>query len=234
MKSSKEFNIKKKKLHKHMGISWRARCTGRTSFLRPPFIIIIILYFLFLFQSIDQYMEASERKKNERLKSVRQALQQLLEERRQKGKHGDDDEEEDDLFLSKLLLQVPRQIDSLGFHFRMDQINNLLRQLEISERDAIAEEMRAVRRQNLVTHRLLSALIVMSAVWQLKEVSLLLMAREKLRHPLKAIVDAVKGLVQRRGRRRLQKQIETNGLPPIPVPDLARVDLPPLALDCRR
>ncbi|XP_042466599.1 uncharacterized protein LOC122049253 [Zingiber officinale] len=103
------------------------------------------------------------------------------------------------------------------------------------ERDAIAEEIRGVRKQNLVTHRLLSALIVVTLVWQLNEVSLLLMAREKLRNPLKAIGDAVKGLVRGCGRRRLQKQqIETNGLPPIPVPDQTRVDLPPLDLDGRR
>ncbi|KAG6528432.1 uncharacterized protein LOC122039817 [Zingiber officinale] len=155
-------------------------------------------------------MEVSERKKkNERLELVHQALRQLLEERRQKGKHGD---EEDDLLLSKLLLQ-----------------------LEMLERDAIAEEIRGVRKQNLVTHRLLSALIVVTLVWQLNEVSLLLMARQKLRNPLKAIGDAVKGLVRGCGGRRLQKQqIETNGLPPVPVPDLTRVDLPPLDLDGRR
>lgn len=49
--------------------------------------------------------------------------------------------------------------------------------------EEVLRELKNVKRQNRITHWLLSAMILITAFWQLSEVSVLLFMKQKLRHP---------------------------------------------------
>eukprot|EP00268_Persea_americana_P034067 TRINITY_DN336_c0_g1_i7.p1 TRINITY_DN336_c0_g1~~TRINITY_DN336_c0_g1_i7.p1 ORF type:complete len:113 (-),score=25.29 TRINITY_DN336_c0_g1_i7:719-1057(-) len=59
--------------------------------------------------------------------------------------------------------------------------------------EEIVKELRVIRKQNTVTHWLLSVLIVVTAVWQMSEVSLLLYLKDSVKHPFKAIGGLITG-----------------------------------------
>ncbi|KAK8937269.1 hypothetical protein KSP39_PZI012306 [Platanthera zijinensis] len=126
-------------------------------------------------------------------------------------------------------------------------LSRILSQPESSERDApttcstkchcgapegghgeIERELRAVKRQNAITHCLLSVLIIVTAAWQISEVSLLLSAKEKLCNPLKAVGDLIRNSVLGRGKKFV---MEGPPLPPIEVPQVPFINpLPPSLL----
>lgn len=54
------------------------------------------------------------------------------------------------------------------------------------DRDEIANELRKLKRQNLITHCLLSVMIVLTVVWQLSEVKLILYLKDGLSHPFRS------------------------------------------------
>lgn len=98
---------------------------------------------------------------------------------------------------------------------------------EVGMDEEIARELSKVKKQNLITHCLLSVMLVITAVWQFNEVSLLLAVRDKLSHPLRTVGDVVKRCLKGNGKR---PQIEALPLPPIAVPELSNADLLPLTL----
>lgn len=63
--------------------------------------------------------------------------------------------------------------------------------------EEIVKELRVIRKQNTVTHWLLSVLIVVTAVWQMSEVSLLLYLKDSVKHPFKAIGGLITGSLGR-------------------------------------
>lgn len=63
--------------------------------------------------------------------------------------------------------------------------------------EEIVKELRVIRKQNTVTHWLLSVLIVTTAVWQMSEVSLLLYLKDRVKHPFKAIGGLITGSLGR-------------------------------------
>ncbi|CAL9136778.1 unnamed protein product [Musa textilis] len=152
--------------------------------------------------------------KNEKLEVVHQ----LLEERRRRRK----EEEEEDLLLSKLLFQL-EPLEKDGVATEEPEESAIKEEPEFSEpvsqncekreggMDEIARELRKVKKQNLVTHCLLSVMLVITAVWQFNEVSLLLAVRDKLSHPLRTVGDVVKRCLKGNGKRPL---IEALPLPP--------------------
>lgn len=93
--------------------------------------------------------------------------------------------------------------------------------------DEVVRELRRVKRQNFVTHCLLSAMIIITAYWQFNEVSLLLTVKEKFSHPLKAVGDMIKGSFKDQFSK---PQIEAH-LPPIGAPEIPHVDLPSITLN---
>ncbi|XP_030542120.1 uncharacterized protein LOC115749436 [Rhodamnia argentea] len=102
--------------------------------------------------------------------------------------------------------------------------------------EEIVRELRKVKRQNTVTHWLLSAMIVLTLAWQLSEVSLILKVREGLSHPFRSIgstiTDFFKGPAVK-GRDDMDKdadrrQSETIGIPPLQMPEVPHFDVPDL------
>ncbi|KAL6011617.1 hypothetical protein ACLOJK_002065 [Asimina triloba] len=59
--------------------------------------------------------------------------------------------------------------------------------------EEIVKELRIVRRQNKVTHWLLAVLIMVTAAWQLSEVSILMMMKSTLENPFKAVWNLLRG-----------------------------------------
>jgi len=92
----------------------------------------------------------------------------------------------------------------------------------------VAKDLNKIKRQNMITHLLLGTVIVLTAVWQVNEVSFLLWVQKKLSNPFKSLGDMVKGsLIKLRERRPV---LESSPLPLAGVPDVSRADLPTLVI----
>ncbi|OEL13933.1 hypothetical protein BAE44_0025048 [Dichanthelium oligosanthes] len=91
----------------------------------------------------------------------------------------------------------------------------------------IAKDLNKIKRQNTITHLLLGTVIVLTAVWQVNEVSFLLWVQSKLSNPFKSLGDMIKGSLKLKGRKPV---IESSPLPPVGVPDVSRADLPSLVI----
>ncbi|KAK1270444.1 hypothetical protein QJS04_geneDACA012588 [Acorus gramineus] len=95
-------------------------------------------------------------------------------------------------------------------------------------------ELKAVKRQNLITHCLLSVVIVVTVVWQLSEVSFLLSMKDKVSHPIRSIWNVMEGALKGGGKIQDPNKpnnhtlIEASPLLPLSVPELPHVDLPAL------
>ncbi|KAG0458377.1 hypothetical protein HPP92_023534 [Vanilla planifolia] len=144
-----------------------------------------------------------------------------------KENHGEDCQLEESRKLSKLLTQL----ESLEKAMRSDcstKCSCRARSHGAKETniEGITKELRSVKKQNRITHCLLAVMIVVTAAWQMSEVSLLLAAKDKLCHPLRAVGYAFKNAIKRR-----MKKLELEGasLTPIGVPPVTGMDLPSLA-----
>lgn len=67
------------------------------------------------------------------------------------------------------------------------------RQLEESIEE-IAKDMDKVKKQNKVTHILLSALIILTLTWQLSEYSMIFMLKDRISHPVRSITGMLNGM----------------------------------------
>lgn len=107
--------------------------------------------------------------------------------------------------------------------------------------EEIIQELKQVKRQNFITHCLLSAMIVITVAWQLSEVSLILTLKEGLSNPLKFFGGMITGVlkgprvtgqeVEKLASAAKQKPILAVSSLPIPslrIPVLPRVELPEL------
>lgn len=92
----------------------------------------------------------------------------------------------------------------------------------------IAKDLSKIKRQNTITHLLLGAVIVLTAVWQVNEASFLLWVQRKLSNPFKSLGDMIKASLKLKGRK--PAVIESSPLPPVGVPDVGRADLPMLVI----
>lgn len=104
--------------------------------------------------------------------------------------------------------------------------------IDDSEREEIVRELRKVKRQNFVTHCLLSVMIVLTFAWQLSEVSLILKVKDGLSHPFRSFGGMLAGMLKK-GRGPIaiandqngQLQLEATPLPPLKIPELPNLDL---------
>ncbi|GAB2280647.1 hypothetical protein Dimus_015274 [Dionaea muscipula] len=61
--------------------------------------------------------------------------------------------------------------------------------------EEVLKELKKVQRQNTITHRLLSTLIVLTLAWQLSEVSLLLKLKDGLSHPFRSLGSMITWMI---------------------------------------
>ncbi|XP_065876330.1 uncharacterized protein [Euphorbia lathyris] len=113
---------------------------------------------------------------------IDQVIRKLVVEKR-------NEDENDQLLLSKLLSE-----------FELSKSEELVDQKEVNSStivekgsknetqinaEDIMKELKEVKKQNAVTHWLLSAMIVLTLAWQVSEVSLLLHLKNGISHPLR-------------------------------------------------
>lgn len=98
-----------------------------------------------------------------------------------------------------------------------------------AEADEIAKEIKKVKRQNFITHCLLTAMIILTVTWQLSEVSLLLTLKDRVSHPFRSVGSAVAGMFKKptqngeeteKESSSTPQQNETHSLPQLKMPGL--------------
>lgn len=94
--------------------------------------------------------------------------------------------------------------------------------------EEIARELKKVKRQNVVTHWLLSAMIVLTLAWQLSEVSLILKVRDGLSHPFRSIGSVVTDFFKGPAEKDKEADRRQMGIPPLQMPEFPHVDVPDL------
>ncbi|KAK7311979.1 hypothetical protein RJT34_10491 [Clitoria ternatea] len=104
-----------------------------------------------------------------------------------------------------------------------------------SENEEIMKELKKVKRQNFVTHCLLSVMIALTLTWQLSEVSLLLKVKDGVSHPFRSFGNMLKGMVKIPDGNANQDDnkenpIESSSLPSLKIPDMPHVDVPHFSL----
>lgn len=60
--------------------------------------------------------------------------------------------------------------------------------------EEIAKDIKKVKKQNTITHILLSALIILTLTWQLSEYSMIYMMKDRLSHPIRSIGGMFSGI----------------------------------------
>ena len=104
----------------------------------------------------------------------------------------------------------------------------------IEREDEIVKELRNVKRQNTVTHWLLSGVIVLMLLWQISEVSLVLKIKG-VKDGLTSHFRGVGDFFNKAFKRRLGDGVA--GVlhpPPIEIPDLPQLEIPALGLNGHR
>ncbi|XP_068667162.1 uncharacterized protein [Aristolochia californica] len=145
--------------------------------------------------------------KDENFQLIHRVIEEIIEEKR----NATTGVEEDRLLLSGLLFQLEslKEEESDGQPEHLADPNEIISKVnaEVSGQEAskhqektdktsteeIVRELREVKRQNRITHWLLSVMIVITAVWQLSEVSLILSVKNKVSNPLKTVGSMVTG-----------------------------------------
>ncbi|KAF5726657.1 hypothetical protein HS088_TW22G00338 [Tripterygium wilfordii] len=195
---------------------------------------------------------------NQKLELINQTIQKLIEEdERAKVPVGlvvdDDDDVVDDQFLvSKLLSQMelvreegdvnaseastePEVTETSG------EEEGATGSKEISTEE-IVKELRTVRRQNTITHILLSVLIALTVTWQVSEVSLILKIKNGLSHPFRSFGGVLAGILQpsaltnavdaeKQPTSKHNNHDEGSSFSPLKMPELPHMDLPGLGFE---
>ncbi|KAG2269650.1 hypothetical protein Bca4012_062671 [Brassica carinata] len=146
---------------------------------------------------------------SEDVEVLSRAIEKLLDEKRKREASGDSfiEDEDDHLLLARLMskLESPNPIQKTLVTAKEEEEESLpdsspsngkqedKRRLEESI-EKIAKDIKEVKRQNKVTHVLLSALIILTLTWQLSEYSMIYMMKERLSHPIRSIGGMFSGM----------------------------------------
>ncbi|KAF3323636.1 hypothetical protein FCM35_KLT12367 [Carex littledalei] len=172
---------------------------------------------------------STERRKME---MVRDTLQQFMEERKLNSANGNKESEmEEDLLLSRLFskldsVETTSELNDSALAIPVnkhekcsDPTSSENKKEEVTDLKEIAKDLKIIKRQNRITHNLLSALLVVTMIWQFGEVSVILAVREKITNPVRSIGDMIKNALTWKGKRSL---IESPAYPPptgVPEPN---------------
>ncbi|XP_054807416.1 uncharacterized protein LOC129309747 [Prosopis cineraria] len=187
---------------------------------------------------------------NQKLELISLAIQNLTEEKRNQCLDAQDDDAEYQLALSRLLSELEmlkgegalEQSEASGptelVPSATEEIENKNVKLgEVDEtcsgNDEIVKELKKLKRQNFITHCLLSVMIVLTVTWQISEVSLVLKVKDGLNHPFRAFGSLFTGMFRApdmngQGADDKEDQSESPVLPSLKIPDMPQVDIPNL------
>ncbi|KAE8654438.1 hypothetical protein F3Y22_tig00117048pilonHSYRG00257 [Hibiscus syriacus] len=173
---------------------------------------------------------------NQDMETMKEAIHRLIEEKRIKDTSSDVNLSQDD--EQQLLSRLLSQLESLkeGSSTSLDKpITKTGNEEENGEKRAeeedIVKELKAVRRQNTITHCLLSALIVVTLIWEFSEVSMFLKLQNGLNHPFKSFGNWFAGMLSSRGvtdGSGTDSNDDDPMLPSVRMPELPHVEFPPM------
>ncbi|KAH7515472.1 uncharacterized protein LOC107428308 [Ziziphus jujuba] len=185
--------------------------------------------------------------KNQNLELINAAIQKLIQERKNREVSGESFIEEDDddqLFLSRLLYQLESlkrdgKLEQNESSNKVGEVNCRVDEsksekgdgnIEVVDTDEIVKELKKVKKQNSITHWLLSAMIVLTLVWQISEVSLILKLKDGVSHPFRSLGGMLIGMFKSSttNGHDSENQNESHSLPPIKVPDFPHMEFPDL------
>ncbi|XP_023526027.1 uncharacterized protein LOC111789626 [Cucurbita pepo subsp. pepo] len=145
----------------------------------------------------------------EEMELISLAIRRLMEENTNRTashrSYGGDDLQ----FLSRLLSQVESTREQ-GRRKHSQQDDKII-QKNVTEKE-IVKEIKEVKRQNFITHCLVSATVVLTVAWQVSEVSFILKLRDGLSNPFKNLARILK----RNTTSAIQHKIEATELPALP------------------
>lgn len=112
-------------------------------------------------------------------------------------------------------------------------------------REDIIKELRRVKRQNFITHCLLSVMIVLTVAWQVSEVSLILKVKGKVKdgmsHPFRIFGSMITGMLkgsngngkegERQSSSTKQNIVVPSAYPGLKIPELPQMELSFLDFD---
>ncbi|MFS8001435.1 hypothetical protein Hanom_Chr13g01190361 [Helianthus anomalus] len=162
--------------------------------------------------------------KSQKVEVIKQAIKQVMEE------GGTDD----DRLLSKLMSQLDSEPEpnSTLSNSRSDE----------DEEEKILKELKKVRRQNVVTHCLLSVMILLTVTWQISEVSIILKLKNGVAHPFWSIGSILLSMIKPRRPQHdkdndtliteASNLIESTPVHDLKLPKLPHLELPKIDLGC--
>ncbi|XP_016196957.1 uncharacterized protein LOC107638277 isoform X1 [Arachis ipaensis] len=191
-----------------------------------------------------------------RLEVIDNAIQKLIKENKNKGIYIDQDpESEYQLALTNLLSAASQQLEVL-------QRDDPLAQSEASspsgseastimktenknadssckgstETNEIVKELRKIKRQNFVTHCLLSVMIVLTVAWQLSEVSIIMKVKDGINHPFRSFGSMIKAMVKVNAQEDDNNNKEhddesSSSLASLKLPEMPRMDVTNLGIN---
>ncbi|KAK2636811.1 hypothetical protein Ddye_031603 [Dipteronia dyeriana] len=176
-------------------------------------------------------------KSNEKVELINQTLQKLIQEKQKKKASSHDDQ----LLLSTLLSQLEslkeeeeEEVGEQSSECETTQVEETEREDadeiyggggdEIVGAEEIVNEIKKVKKQNLITHCLLSVMIVLTVAWQFSEAALIFKVKDGLSHPFRSVGGMLTGIFkppQNNGddsekQQQLHHHIETLKLPELP------------------
>ncbi|CAH1417323.1 unnamed protein product [Lactuca virosa] len=176
---------------------------------------------------------------------IKQAIKEVMEEIRDGANSSSNDggEVEDDnhhRLLSKLMSQLEKleaEQEFVDDEKTKTKINKSRseEEEEEDEEEKIVKELKKMKRQNLITHCLLSAMIVLTVVWQISEVSIILRLKDGVNHPFRFIGSIFKRIVtppkpngseEKTDSSITNNLIESSRIGDLKIPELPHVELP--------
>ncbi|XP_050206507.1 uncharacterized protein LOC126656079 [Mercurialis annua] len=138
------------------------------------------------------------------LELIDEAIKKLLAENKNQKENSSDDH----ILLNRLLSELEvlkRESTVKEFENEVNShsvgeaglaIEEIDPERENSSSDEILKEIKQVKKQNFVTHCLLSALLVVTVVWQLSELTLILRLKDGVSHPFKSFGSFLGGIIK--------------------------------------
>ncbi|KAL8227453.1 hypothetical protein R6Q57_015037 [Mikania cordata] len=137
-----------------------------------------------------------------RVEVIKQAIKQAMIEEEE----DDDNDDRQRLILSKLMSQLESDEESKSTDGSNEEEEEEERMLMM-----ILKELKKVRKQNVITHCLLSVIIILTLGWQISAVSVILKLKDGVTHPFRTMFKALKT--------KNQPQPQPQPQPPLPLPD---------------
>ncbi|XP_015958383.1 uncharacterized protein LOC107482419 isoform X2 [Arachis duranensis] len=105
-----------------------------------------------------------------------------------------------------------------------------------TETNEIVKELRKIKRQNFVTHCLLSVMIVLTVAWQLSEVSMIMKVKDGINHPFRSFGSMIKAMVKVNAQEddnnnKEQNDESSSSLASLKLPEIPHMDVTDLGIN---